>query len=92
MTEVGANLDDIRELIERAGYRPFEGKHRVFMFTHFAGNRFFQAFPGLDEAGTFALPVDLPSSRYPEERVAGFYRELQDRLRAVPGVTAVGAT
>jgi DNA polymerase III delta' subunit len=31
VTEVGANLDDIRELIDRAGYRPFEGKHRVFI-------------------------------------------------------------
>jgi predicted permease len=47
---------------------------------------------GFDETGTLALPVDLPSSRYPEERVAGFYRELQDRLRSIPGVAAVGAT
>lgn len=31
LTEMGANLDDIRGLIERAGYRPFEGKHRVFI-------------------------------------------------------------
>jgi predicted permease len=47
---------------------------------------------GFDETGTLALPVDLPSSSYPEERVAGFYRELQDRLRSIPSVTAVGAT
>ena len=29
--EVGTNLNDIRGLIESAGYRPFEGKHRVFI-------------------------------------------------------------
>ena len=47
---------------------------------------------GFDDTGALALPVDLPSTRYPEERVAGFYRELRDRLQAVPGVVAVGAT
>jgi DNA polymerase-3 subunit delta' len=31
VTEVGANLNDIRGMIESAGYRPFEGKHRVFV-------------------------------------------------------------
>ena len=31
VTEIGANLDDIRGLIDTAGYRPFEGKHRVFI-------------------------------------------------------------
>jgi DNA polymerase-3 subunit delta' len=31
VTEIGANLDDFRGLIESAGYRPFEGKHRVFI-------------------------------------------------------------
>jgi putative ABC transport system permease protein len=47
---------------------------------------------GFDDTSALALPVDLPSTRYPEERVAGFYRELQDRFRAIPGVAAVGAT
>jgi DNA polymerase III subunit delta' len=31
LTELGANLNDIRGLIDMAGYRPFEGKHRVFI-------------------------------------------------------------
>jgi DNA polymerase III subunit delta' len=31
VAERGVNLDDIRGLIETAGYRPFEGKHRVFI-------------------------------------------------------------
>jgi DNA polymerase-3 subunit delta' len=31
LMEVGANLNDIRGMIESAGYRPFEGKHRVFI-------------------------------------------------------------
>jgi DNA polymerase-3 subunit delta' len=31
LTEVGTNLNDIRGMIESAGYRPFEGKHRVFI-------------------------------------------------------------
>jgi DNA polymerase III subunit delta' len=31
LTEIGANLNDIRGLIDTAGYRPFEGKHRVFI-------------------------------------------------------------
>jgi DNA polymerase III subunit delta' len=31
LTGIGANLNDIRGLIEMAAYRPFEGKHRVFI-------------------------------------------------------------
>lgn len=31
LAERGVNLEDIRGLIETAGYRPFEGKHRVFI-------------------------------------------------------------
>ena len=41
-TEIGANLDDFRGLIESAGYRPFEGKHRVFI---------------LDDADRLSTPV-----------------------------------
>jgi DNA polymerase-3 subunit delta' len=29
--EIGTNLNDIRGIIDSAGYRPFEGKHRVFI-------------------------------------------------------------
>jgi DNA polymerase-3 subunit delta' len=31
LTELGANLNDFRGMIESAGYRPFEGRHRVFI-------------------------------------------------------------
>ena len=31
LTAIGANLNDIRGMIESSGYRPFEGKHRVFI-------------------------------------------------------------
>jgi predicted permease len=48
--------------------------------------------PGFDADGTIAMPIELPSTRYSEDRVAGFYNELLDRLRAVPGVIAAGAT
>ena len=48
--------------------------------------------PGFDIAGTLAIPIELPSARYPDDRVAGFYVELLDRVRAVPGVVAAGAT
>ena len=47
---------------------------------------------GFDPDGTIAMPIELPSARYPEDRVAGFYNDLLDRIRAVPGVSAAGAT
>jgi predicted permease len=48
--------------------------------------------PGFDASGTIAMPVDLPSARYADDRVAGFYESLVERVRAVPGVTAAAAT
>jgi putative ABC transport system permease protein len=48
--------------------------------------------PGFDTKSTLAMPIELPSSRYDENRVAPFYGELLDRVRAVPGVIAAGAT
>jgi putative ABC transport system permease protein len=47
--------------------------------------------PGFDTSGALAIPIDLPS-RYSEARVAGFYGDLLERVRAVPGVVAAGAT
>lgn len=47
---------------------------------------------GFDPDSTIAMPIELPPARYPEDRIAGFYGELLDRVRAVPGVTAAGAT
>jgi len=48
--------------------------------------------PGFDVETTLAMPIEHRSSRYPEDRVADFYRDLLERVRAVPGVTAAGAT
>lgn len=54
--------------------------------------RLLQVDPGFDADGALALSIDLPAGRYPEQRVSQFYGALLDRMRAVPGVTAVGAT
>jgi predicted permease len=48
--------------------------------------------PGFDVDGTLAMPIEHQSARYPGDRVVDFYRELLDRIRAIPGVTAAGAT
>jgi putative ABC transport system permease protein len=48
--------------------------------------------PGFDVSATVAMPVELPSTRYDGDRVARFYEELLERVRAVPGVTAAAAT
>lgn len=46
---------------------------------------------GFDPAGVVAFEVWLPFSTFDtRERAAVFYRELEDRLRAIPGVSAVG--
>jgi putative ABC transport system permease protein len=47
---------------------------------------------GFDPDGTIAIPIEVPSARYPEDRIPGFYSGLLDRVRALPGVTAAGAT
>jgi len=48
--------------------------------------------PGFDVETTLAMPIEHRSSRYPDDRVADFYRDLLERVRAIPGVTAAGAT
>ena len=47
---------------------------------------------GFDASGVLAMKIELPPARYADARVAGFYADLLDRLRAVPGVVAAGAT
>jgi predicted permease len=47
---------------------------------------------GLDARGAVAMPIDLPASRYAEDRVADFYRNVLEQVEAMPGVTAAGAT
>jgi putative ABC transport system permease protein len=48
--------------------------------------------PGFDVETTLAMPIEHRSPRYPDDRVADFYRDLLERVRAIPGVTAAGAT
>jgi predicted permease len=48
--------------------------------------------PGFDTSDTIAMRVELPSWRYADDRVPGFYRELLDRVRAMPGIASAGAT
>ena len=47
---------------------------------------------GLDARGAVAMPIDLPASRYAGDRVAGFYAEVLEQVRALPGVSEAGAT
>jgi len=49
--------------------------------------------PGFRTDGVLTLGVSLPRADYPgDSDVVRFYRNLEDRLAALPGVTAVGAT
>jgi predicted permease len=54
--------------------------------------RLMQVDPGFDVEATLAMPVTSQSSRYPEDRAADFYRDVLERVRAMPGVVAAGAT
>jgi putative ABC transport system permease protein len=49
--------------------------------------------PGFTAHGVLTVPVVLPAARYPEpERQAEFYRQLLERVQALPGVTSAAAT
>ncbi len=46
---------------------------------------------GFVASHTLTASLDLPASAYPtQERIDAFYRQLQDRLSTLPGVSAVG--
>ena len=48
---------------------------------------------GFDPDRTFIFRLNLPEARYPSpEVVTQFYRDAFDRIRSIPGVSAVGAT
>ena len=49
--------------------------------------------PGFHPPGVLTASIDLPPSKYskPEQQVA-FYRQLEERLEAMPGVSAAGLT
>jgi predicted permease len=48
--------------------------------------------PGFDPRGVLALTFELPETPGEAEPAAEFYRDLEDRLRALPGVSAAGFT
>jgi putative ABC transport system permease protein len=49
--------------------------------------------PGFTSAPVLAVRIDLPAARYrqPQQRT-NFFEEVQQRIRAIPGVTGVGMT
>ncbi len=56
-------------------------------FQHLLGTS-----PGFDVDGIALTSVSLPGSKYADNvAVAGFYRDLLDRVAAIPGVRAAGA-
>lgn len=55
--------------------------------------RLIQVDPGIDPDNVLTLRLDLPESRYPEERQqVAFYDEVERRIAGLPGVESVGAT
>ena len=48
--------------------------------------------PGFDATGVVALALEVSPDRYPEERLPMFYGILLERIRALPGVVAAGAS
>ncbi|HUG39851.1 MAG TPA: ABC transporter permease [Longimicrobiales bacterium] len=49
--------------------------------------------PGLDPAGVLTVQVSLPVAEYRDyEPIAGFYRDLLDRVQGLAGVSTAGAT
>ncbi|MFY9611384.1 MAG: ABC transporter permease [Blastocatellia bacterium] len=49
--------------------------------------------PGIDPSNVLTMRLDLPGSRYPEDRQqAAFFEEVERRIKVLPGVESVGAT
>ena len=48
--------------------------------------------PGFESQGVLAFQLNLPAARYDGPASSGFYRQLAERLKSVPGVEVVGAT
>jgi putative ABC transport system permease protein len=46
---------------------------------------------GIDRHGVLTMEIGLPGSRYPPDARVAFYRDLVDRLRALPGVESAAA-
>jgi predicted permease len=51
------------------------------------------AHPGFDSTNVLSFRLSLPGSKYPkQEPVAAFFKQAVDKLQALPGVEAAGAT
>ncbi len=49
--------------------------------------------PGFNPAAVLTASIDLPGTKYPRpEQQMAFYQQLEERLQALPGVTAVGVS
>ncbi len=48
--------------------------------------------PGFDPDKVLTCQVSLPSSKYKNPQIASFFQQLLERVRALPGVKAAGAT
>ena len=47
--------------------------------------------PGFKTDGVLTMEISLPDSGYPEPQKASFFKQLLDRIHALPGVTSAGA-
>lgn len=54
--------------------------------------RLLNADSGFDSRGVMAMSLEIAPARYPDDRLAAFYHDLLERVRAIPGVDAAAAT
>jgi putative ABC transport system permease protein len=47
--------------------------------------------PGFDASNMLTMSVSLPSTRYPPERALTFFRDVNERIRQMPGVLSASA-
>jgi predicted permease len=52
--------------------------------------RITNANPGFDQRNVLSLRITLPGSKYKPDMIANFYRDLEQRVQAIPGVQYVG--
>jgi predicted permease len=53
-------------------------------------DRITHADPGFDQRDVLSLRITLPASKYKPDTIATFYRDLEERVKALPGVRSVG--
>lgn len=56
-------------------------------------NQIMSAHPGYNARNVLSLRLALPASKYPKpEAIAPFFRQINERIKSLPGVEAVGVT